>query len=221
MDLFSPRIKAAGNLVCTTLPPADPDTWTPGSKREIKSAKLNCFLIIWLVISALFWPLPGELGAARAMRGTASDGIPGEGVPGQLGHRGPQQPQAVYSQSLRTRSYFPSFISHLRMTGRWRTAKAQTHQYASRTKALCDWQTKPKEGEETLFFFLWGWLWTETPEILALKSFSRYQQITLQVNTFPVHWVTVTYLKKNLRWKVIMVEKYSLLYGHNSCTPCP
>lgn len=83
------------------------------------------------------------------------------------------------------------------------------------------WLTdKPEEGEETLFFFHWGWLWTETPEILALKSFSCYHQITLQVNTFLVNWVTVTYLKKNLHWKVIMVEKYSLLYSRNSCAAC-
>lgn len=220
MDLFSTRIKAAGNLVCTMLPLTDLDTLMPGSKREIESVKLNCFLIIWLVISALFWPLPQELGATRVTYSIASDCIPAEGIPGQLGHGGPRQPQAVYSHSLRTRSYLPSFILRLRMTGRWETAKAQTHRYASRTKALCDRQMKPKEGEETLFFFLWGWLWTETPEILALKSFSHYHQITLQVNTFLVHWVTVTYLEKNLHWKVIMVEKYSLLYSHNSCTTC-
>lgn len=119
IDLFSTRIKAAGNLACTMLPLADPDTLMPGSKREIESVKLNCFLIIWLVMSALFWPVPQEPGAMRILCGTASDSIPAEGIPGQLGRSGPQQPQAVYSQRLRTRSYFPSFISRLRMTGRW------------------------------------------------------------------------------------------------------
>lgn len=58
------------------------------------------------------------------------------------------------------------------------------------------------------------------PEILDLKSFSLYHQITLQANTFLVHWVAAPSLKKYLHWKVIMVEKYSLLYSSNSCTAC-
>lgn len=68
--------------------------------------------------------------------------------------------------------------------------------------------------------FLWGWLWIETPETVDFKSFSPYSQITLQVNTFLVHWAAGTSLKKNPHWKVIMVEKYSLLYHSNSCATC-
>lgn len=60
MDLFSSGIKATRNLICTTLPLTELGTLMPGSKTEIESVNLNCFFIIWLVISALFWPVPGS-----------------------------------------------------------------------------------------------------------------------------------------------------------------
>lgn len=218
MDLFSIQIKAAGNLVCTMLPLADLDTLMPGSKREIESVKLDCFLIIWLVTAALSWPLPRELGATRVMHSIASHRIPAEGIPKAGGTpRSLAATSSLFSKP-ENQKLFPLFYFAFKDDRKMIISQSPGTQICQQDKSPL-WLTD-KEGEETLLSFLWGWLWTETPEILALKSFSRYHQITLQVNTFLVHWVTVTYLKKNLHWKVIMVEKYSLLYRRNSCTTC-
>lgn len=92
--------------------------------------------------------------------------------------------------------FTPPFILHFRMTRTWH------HQGPTSTKRLCDWQENIKKGGDPLFLSLGKTL----AEILELKSFSYFDQLTLQVNTFLVQWLSHT----------IIVEKYYFTVAFSS-----